>query len=385
MLKPERIFEEHIKRQLKSSVVLDENEHMRRIRTDFYIKSRLYKNSRPDKQIPEVYLGFINDDCFKALAFKKENQYFIGISNGAIRLLMNFFNYLMSKPYFMKDFGNANLETDQKIDLNPHAKRLIDHFYNFDFSIEPKSIVRKSLSYQLLYKAIHYLVMHEYAHITHGHLDYNIQTDQDFLLFEEDKINNKNTNIRKALEYDADSSATTLNLFPIIFFEASEHNVLIESRLLTIAAYSVFKLPSLIEYKIEDFPKKTYPSPDLRVSNHLALVATYYLENKNEFDFDSEVIIEFCTNLYLDCVKSFGEMFNYNHLNDKSLYYSSMQGYKYQREVSKAWNSIRNDLQLKSFVDIAPEDLYSEENIGFDYKIIIDKRRDKNVDSDSSI
>ena len=383
MATSEEIFDEYTKRY--GGIYKGENEHIRRIKSDFEEKVYLYKDSNPNYNIPSVYLGFINYDKFHALAFKQEDKYFIGISIGTIRSLENFFNFLFAQPYFLKDFGNAEVELEQKINLVPQTTKFIDYFNSYDFEITPKSGVRKHLAYQTFYKAINYLIMHEFAHITHGHLDYNVQTDQNFMLFEEDIIKSSKTNIRKALEYDADSSATTLCILPHPFFGASDHNTTIEIRQLNIAAYFLFKLPSLIDYKIEDFPFKTYPSPDQRLANHLSLVATYLLEKETQLIFDVNPMIDFSGDIYLECLTASSKMFNYDLLEDKSLYFFSQQGYGYLREIHKSWNQIRDDLQGYAYVQLAPKDSYSEEDLGYDYDEIMNKRSDKNVDSDHRI
>ena len=379
----EEKFEEYTKRY--GGIYKGENEHIGRIKSDFEGKVYLYKDSNPNYNIPSIYLGVINYDKFHALAFKQEDKYFIGISIGAIRSLENFFNFLFAQPYFLKDFGNAEVELEQKINLVPQATKFIDYFNSYDFEITPKSGARKHLAYQTFYKAINYLIMHEFAHITHGHLDYNVQTDQNFMLFEEDIIKSSKTNIRKALEYDADSSATTLSILPHPFFGHSDHNTTIEIRQLNIAAYFLFKLPSLIDYKIEDFPFKTYPSPDQRIASHLLLVETFFNENGDKLSFDGDSMSNFSSELYFECLAASAKIFNYELLDEKSLYFLSKQGYGYQREVQKAWNKIRNDLQRHAYVKIAPEDSYSEEDIGFDYNEIMKKRSDENVDSDHRI
>lgn len=371
----ERIFDDYTKKY--GGLFKGENPHIKRIKSDFDEKINLYKIGRENLKIPDVNLNFINNDKFQALVFKSSGRYFIGISIGTIRSMFNFFNYLMSQPYFMSDFGNADEEIEQQIDIIPNSKKLIDNFYSYDFSIKPKSIIRKSFSYQLLYKSINYLIMHEFAHITHGHLDFNKQTDSHFMLFEEDVVKTYKTNIRKALEYDADSSATTTSLLPNPLFGLSEHNISIELRYLTIATYSLFKLNSLKEYRIEDLPYKTYPAPDQRISAHLSLATTFFMDEKARFDFDINPMVDNMVNTYFECLKSFSKMVNYEPLKDKSLFFTSAQGYDYHRQVSKGWNQIREELEKNAFVPIAPADNYSDEDIGFDYNTIIKKWSDK--------
>ena len=85
-------------------------------------------------------------------------------------------------------------------------------------------------------------------------------------------------------------------------------------------------------------------------------------------------MIDFSGDIYLECLAASAKMFSYDLKEDKSLYFLSKQGYGYQREIHKAWNRIRDNLQRHAYVKIAPEDSYSEEDIGFDYDEIMEKR-----------
>lgn len=362
-----------------------EDSEVRQIKRNFYQKIGFYKNERSDSKIPDIYLGITNYPRFQAFTFKKEGLYFVAISIGTIRLLKNFFNYLYSQPSFLDgDFG-GEMENENINILNNNFKKLIDNFGVYDFEIEPISAIRKSFSYQTFLKAINYLLIHEFAHISHGHLDYNVQTDANFMMFEEDVIKNNRMDIRKALEYDADCSSTTINAAPKTFLGWSTHNAVIESRYLVVAMYFLFKLPALRDYNIKDFKNKTYPSPDQRLSLQLATLNTLFLELEKIIGLDSKHLIETARNTYNECIIVYGKLFSSEAADDKSVFFFSKQSQEYLNSIRNSWNEVRDELEKHAYVTIAPIDEPVDLSSSFDYEEIILKRSDSDVDGNNSL
>lgn len=363
-----------------------ENEHIGRIKRNFYEQYKFYLYGKNLREVPDIHFNVTNYDRFQAYAFKKNGHYYIALSIGAIRSLYNFFCYLYSQPSFLSGAFGGNEESEITLTLNPIHSRLIDNFYNYDFEITPSTVIRKSLAYETFYKAIDYLLMHEVAHITHGHLDYNTQTDGHFMMFEEDKIKKTKMDIRKSLEYDADCTATVFNLQPLPFLGWNTHNAEIEVRALVIAMYFLFKLPALKEYNIEDFHFRTYPSPDQRLSIQLANIASFYASTENlRSVVDIEKVIGTSQQIYFDCINITEKIFGLKRIEDKSLFFFSQQSHQYLATIRDSWNEIRDDLEKIAFVSIAPKDDEIDLTKSFDYDEIISKRSDEDVDSDNSI
>ena len=360
-----------------------DNQHFRRIRFEFYEKMELFKIKHGKDSIPDIHLGFINNDQFQAMTFKYENKYFVGISIGTIHSLFNFFNYLYSQEYFLSESGELNLKKEDSLEIDKSKRKLIDYFYNPDIGIPNNT--RLYESYQTFYKAIHYLIMHEVSHVLNGHLDFNTQTDGRFMMFEEDIIKPSKMDIRKALEYDADSAATTFCINPSYVFGMNKHNLKISLRELVIAMYFVFNLPALIDVKLEDFFNRTYPYPAQRVAIQITTIATLLIDIEKKTGIDSSEMVEFATNIYFECIKASAKMFGNHPIEDKSLFFYSKQSKIYADTITSAWNSIRDDLQEKAFIKIASKDEELDFNSSFDFDQIISKRSDKNVDDNNTV
>lgn len=379
----EELFEQHTQRY--GGLYQGKDNNIERIKRNFYQTLDIYKKERAHLDIPDVYLDVTNYDRFQAFTFKKNDMYFMAISIGTIRSLLNFFNYLYSQPSFLAGEFGSELEVENIKPVISNSSRLISNFYNYDLDIEPNSGIRKHLAYQTFFKAIDYLLMHELAHINHGHLDYNVQTDDNFMMFEEDMIKNSKMNIRKALEYDADCSATTMTAAPHPIVGWSTHNASIEGRLVVIAMYFLFKLPGLTNYKISDFNNKTYPSPAQRFAIQLGTLATLYLEVEKKWSLDAEELIDIASKTYFECITVSEKIFFQEKLDDKTLFFFSKQSKEYFDLVRGSWNEIRDELDVFAYVPIALYDDDLDFSSHFDYNELKLKSRDKNVDGNNPV
>lgn len=377
MLDLERRFNGYVKRM--GGIYTNEDNLISRIRSEFDNKLMIYHAIHPDVEFPRIYLGVINYDRFRAMAFKDGEDYFIGISIGTIRSLFNFFQYLMSKPFYKKEFHSEN-EIDNVL-LLEEKRFLIDYFYSYDFNIRPVHEERRVYAEELFYKAISYLLMHELAHITHGHLDCNIATDQDFMLFEDDKIFKKNTNIRKGLEYDADCAATTISIAPNFMGMYEELFIRNDIEMLIPVMFSLFKLNALNDYRVEDLKYRTYPAPDLRLVNNMATIYTYLNVNKEALGFDTSHLYDVIKYSQIEIFAAFNKVFGKDALEDKIFYFSSNQSMEFIWDVQKGWNEIRDKLVGYSMFPVQPKDTLFSEGSRFDYQEIVNKRREKNVDN----
>lgn len=387
----DKIFEVYIKEEGLGRIYTGDNEHLRRIYQDFNDAILFQVENNPNLPRPNLYVTTLSSK-FSAFVFREQGHYFIGISIGTIESLFNFFQFLYSQPYFDTGFGDSSKENETLLDLSLKPDYFLDYFYNYDLAVEPNCPVRNSYSYHLFYKAINYLLLHEYAHITHGHLDYLARGKKNFLYYENDTIHTGNADIEKALEYDADSAASAYSLFDstshLLFGEVtlSEHNLNIEIKKSNLAVYFLHKLTELTDIELEDYSHKTHPISDQRTSAHGMMINTFLYERLAGEHLDVDSIAEFGASVITEiAMPGYAQLFKKEILDDRLLFFYSKQGLPYINAVRKGWNVVREELGKYSYVKLAPNDEMLEGRELFDYKKILNKKRDNYVDRGSEI
>ncbi|MGE7881701.1 hypothetical protein [Bacillus sp. NPDC094077] len=387
----DEIFEKHLKNENLGRIYTGENEHIRRIFLDFNDSLQVQMENNPSLPKPNLYVTTLATKS-SVFVFKEKGHYFIGISIGTIEALLRFFKFLYSQPYVDPEFGDITKEKETSLDLSLNPDFLLDYFYNYDLDISPNCPARNHFSYQVFFKAINYLLLHEYAHISHGHLDYLSRGKRNYLYYEKDTINAGNADIEKALEYDADSAATVHSLKDNTFFSmfgalaVSEHNLKINIKQLNIAVYFLNKLTELTDIDFEDYANKSHPISDQRTSNHFDLTVTYFSQRRAQYNFDVNSLSDYGSDVLLKlAMPAYSKMFNKGIIDDKLLYFYSKQGLPYINNVRKKWNIVRKELEKCAYTKIPPEDeLISGEGL-YDYDEVLERKRKKNVDSSGEI
>ncbi|MEH7490824.1 hypothetical protein [Neobacillus niacini] len=385
------IFEQHLKNENLGRIYTGHNEHIRRIYLDFNDSLQVQMKNTPSLPKPNLYVTTLSSE-FSVFTFKAQGHYFIGISIGTIEALSRFFQFLYSQPYFDPDFGDITKERETALDLSLNPDYLLNYFYNYDLDISPNCLARKTFAIQVFFKAINYLLLHEYAHITHGHLDYLSRGKQNYFYYEKDTINVGNADIEKALEYDADSAATAHSLKDDTLFSMfgalaiSEYNLKLNIKELNIAVYFLNKLTELTDIDFEDYAHKSHPISDQRTSTHIDVTSTYFMQRKDHFSFDVNSVIEYGIDVIFKLAAlAYSKMFNKEPIDDKLIFFYSKQGLPYLNNVRSKWNTVRNELKSYAYVEIASEnELLNGERL-FDYEEIIEKKRSRDVDRSGEI
>jgi len=123
-------------------------------------------------QLPPIHFDFIHDGRVNALAFRAKGRYFIGITTGTLYMLRMVIGRMLSDPRTFVFVGQPDSEdADLPLVLNyiPDADAMADRGPAI---LTPKDSVRASFAWFLADQAIMFLVGHEIAHITRGHVDY---------------------------------------------------------------------------------------------------------------------------------------------------------------------------------------------------------------------
>lgn len=237
-------------------------------------------------KFPKVHIDLIDNDSFNACAFKNKDMYFIGINIGTIVELYLFFNYILAFPNILSFIGDSKLEN------KPKSESLSD-------IISPKCEIRKNYANGLFHFAILFLIMHEYAHIVNGHIDYkNSKTGSSFI-FEMVKSCDSGLN-SQAIEFDADNFAAFVgitniigryknrfNLNPITrpFFNSLDEAIF----LWAFSTYTVFRHLVHFVYDFDNLDKYSHPFPGFRQHSSI-FVAIKSVIIKSEFSDDFEKI-----------------------------------------------------------------------------------------------
>lgn len=128
------------------------------------------KQSLP--RLPHIHFDFVYNGTVNAFAFKENDQYFIGITSGTFVLLQLIFCRMLSDARLLKHAGNPENEASSLpplAGLIPDADKLVAAGVTI---CRPKTDSRWLYSCDLLSQAALFMIGHEIAHITRGHVDY---------------------------------------------------------------------------------------------------------------------------------------------------------------------------------------------------------------------
>jgi hypothetical protein len=122
--------------------------------------------------LPHIHLDFVSNENVNAFAFKSDGKYYIGLTYGTIYLLELIFMRMLSDSHLFDIVGNPNEESDNLPPLAgflPQAKKM---YQAGKIAKRPKTIKRQYYAIHLFDQALLFLIGHEIAHITLGHIDY---------------------------------------------------------------------------------------------------------------------------------------------------------------------------------------------------------------------
>jgi hypothetical protein len=122
--------------------------------------------------LPPIHFDFVKNGAVNALAFRAEERYFIGMTAGAMSMLHLILDRMLANPRTFQYIGRP-AEEDPNLppvpwDI-PDAERL---FHSGVRPILPKCPSRRLYALHLSDQALQFLIGHEIAHITRGHVDY---------------------------------------------------------------------------------------------------------------------------------------------------------------------------------------------------------------------
>jgi len=241
---------------------------------EFYCRLEIMRMVNP--KLPEVYLDFINNSQLNAVATKVEDKYYIGVNMGAVLLLHDLFNRVLTSPLNFPHIGDSINEKAKKI-YNPEITDFSTLLVACDTSDlqGAKDSQRRNYAVHLTTLSINFLLFHEYGHIVNGHIDLLGRLNKDFTIAElNNNSNGFNSIMSQTMEMDADQFAFTFSLWFLDLYTQDPLKKLLTTPFykdfvdniadLLFAAYSMFRLFGHKNCPIEQLFKHTHPPVGIR-------------------------------------------------------------------------------------------------------------------------
>lgn len=177
------------------------------------LANELIKSAR--QQFPmllPIHFDFVSEGSVNAWAFRVDDTYFIGLTSGAMAMLHLVLDRMLASP---STFPNVGEPSEEQANLPPVPWRLPDAKQLFEKGIRPilpKNQKRRIYSKHLADQAILFLVGHEIAHITRGHVDY-LHSQSAFLAEAGWRGTAEGRLERQAIEVDADQRSLFARCF----------------------------------------------------------------------------------------------------------------------------------------------------------------------------
>jgi hypothetical protein len=168
--------------------------------------------------LPTIHFDFFWEGTVNALVFKHDGEYFIAVNTGTVVLLHLIFARMLSDQQLLSHVGDPASESPDVPLLQrliPDAERM---YQSGDLLVcKPKTEERFLYAHALHDHAMRFLVGHEIAHITCGHVDYLTSGNGAAIFSEVGLTDSSATGFleRQAIEVEADTRAIFANLASI--------------------------------------------------------------------------------------------------------------------------------------------------------------------------
>jgi hypothetical protein len=194
--------------ELAPPLVLTQESLFGKLVASFYERARARINVQcPEPASVRLEIGILPYQDFNAWACTYKGVDLIALHSGAIYILRDLFDYMLSNPVVLPQIGNPssevaqeyyNIETDTFIAI--HSVR----------RFEPKDSARSDYAATLFQIGLNYIFQHELGHIFNGHTLWLTQTYGTRVLAEVGAASIPNIDLLhlQTLEVDADSFAT---------------------------------------------------------------------------------------------------------------------------------------------------------------------------------
>lgn len=298
-------------------------------------------------ELPHIHFDYILNGNVNAVAFRRSGHYFIGIHTGTIFLLRLIIGRMLSDQSLFLSVGNPK---DEAGDLSPIKGYSLDadDLYIENPILSPRNEERRVYGSAVMDFALTFLLGHEIAHITRGHLDYvaskshasfiseicfhGLQTEE--LMLE-----------RQAIECDADqrsvaSRVDSLRLtslhasLPSLLNSQDPRHMLIQ--LWAVALNITFRLFGDIKFTKQELRNSPYPPLSMR-----RIMAGLSTLTNVEYNWDRElkdVTMEIFQKAYSTVENAFGVILDAD-ISTESMG-SALTHQSHMEDIVNYWNNV---------------------------------------------
>ncbi len=338
------------------------NALLRKILDSF--NNQIKRNNSENSKLVIPHIDIINNNELNACAAKSNSKYFIGFYLGAVYVLKDIFYRMLSNKSILPNIGVIDNETNPII-FNAQITSLNQLFLakDPDEQIIPKDPVRMVYADVLHSHALNFLLDHEYAHISHGHVDYITAQFNANTLWEISQESSMETLFSQTLEMDADCSAVNSGIATIL--EAYQKSSFLPVHLRQyysnfdeslvswcIAIYTFFRIFSFADDHKKDIKTQTHPNSGLRQSIVMATIATILNEK-----FNSRILDNFVKNIgrITDTVEEAFSAISHQDYNPIAFYNAFRpEAQEHVHYLMKNWNNVRPLLEPLAMKNLPP-------------------------------
>jgi hypothetical protein len=182
------------------------------------LAEQLIKDARRSlPRLPHIHFDFVYNAGVNAFACKEGDQYFIGVTSGTFVLLQMVLCRMLSDSGLLTHAGDPTgeaAELPKLTGLTADAQRALDMGLTIS---RPKTAARWHYSCHLLSQAALFLIGHEIAHVTRGHVDYGLSKGGKFHFTEigSDDPGEAARIEKQSMEAEADGRSLASRLFSV--------------------------------------------------------------------------------------------------------------------------------------------------------------------------
>ena len=327
-----------------------------------YISTILEKPRYKNNNI-KIYLNFIDLDRFNAYAAKSSNipnQYFIGINIGLLKKVFYLFTKILLNTPNLFEFKIENVKFN-KSDFQDIIRQDTRQMPLFLLPNQNKYPMKHQVSLICSLMSIDYIILHELAHIFHGHVDRILSTQKGILGLDEAKeiqIKELSTNEIQCMELDADNAGVwwCANSFagnntPVL--PKNVYSGLTDTdyfRYLTFSISTVIHCFKGYNYGLNLFEDESHPHPELRFNYMYNALLTFAEINSVNGEIKEDIVengikkgvMDFIKlgNVHLDSI-AFPVSLNPSNMNVKEIKHTSIKMYEILEEYRNTWKKFK--------------------------------------------
>ena len=243
-------------------------------------------------KMPYVHFDYINSPFFNAVAFKHQNEEFIGVNSGAILIICLVFQRMLADREILVHIGDINKEKSGLTLFPPKLTNVMD-ILSLKANVMPQDPERLAATNLLTKLAVEFLLHHEYTHLSNGHVDFMLKKSQIPLIAElEMSVSGLMGRMDyQSLEMDADAGAVNHGI-EALFGRIKDRDQLPEEQrsayedergILFTWLFAIYSLMRLFDVQKTDLDElANYSHPPARIRQAMAFAVVLELLKRDE-------------------------------------------------------------------------------------------------------